>query len=581
MQKRFLFLLALGACFAIGGCKNSTDDKQTYNITFKQVGQTDVVKTIEKGETLSDIPTPANKTGYTVTWDKTDFSNVTDNIIVNAVETANTYTITYDVNGGMIESTTQAVTYDAEYTLATPSKQDYSFLGWYNDGKLIIDGKWSIANDVTLVAQWEDKRPAYTVTFVQGNLSKSISVKKGEAVAESDIPALVEKTGYTVAWDKTDFSNIQENITITALETPITYTATYDADGFAIDGGTVELQYDALCTALDMTLEREEYIFLGWEHAGITYTQDSVWKVAENVTLTANWAEKEQLVVTFKDTDGSEIKKTVRAGNTLTDIPTPKAKTGYAVDIENWYLDKECKSVATFENVQESVTVYAKATANTYTVTYNANGGMVANSTQSVTYDADYTLEIPTHEKEYMRFDGWVDEQGNTFVATGKWKALESVSLTAKWTDTRATYTVSFMQAGEAVKSFSVKAGDTLTEIPTPVGKTGYKVVWDRTDFSNIQQDITVKTIETLKTYTVTFNANGGRTSNLTPLTITYGQEYTLPTPTHANKKMIFEGWAYDGKIVEQNGKWDIDVEESEIELTAIWSSNQVWTDGH
>ena len=81
--------------------------------------------------------------------------------------------------------------------------------------------------------------------------------------------------------------------------------------------------------------------------------------------------------------------------------------------------------------------------------------------------------------------------------------------------------------------------------------------------------------------YLVTFNANGGRTSNLTPLTITYGQEYTLPTPTHANKKMIFEGWAYGGKLVEENGKWDMDVEGNEIELTAIWSGNPFWMDVH
>ena len=113
------------------------------------------------------------------------------------------------------------------------------------------------------------------------------------------------------------------------------------------------------------------------------------------------------------------------------------------------------------------------------------------------------------------------------------------------------------------------------------MAKTGYTIVWDREVFTNIQQDITVTSIETLKMYMVTFNANGGRTSNLTPLTITYGQEYTLPTPTHANKKMIFEGWAYSGKLVEENGKWDMDVEENEIELTAIWSGNPFWMDVH
>ena len=47
--------------------------------------------------------------------------------------TANTYTVTYNVNGGnALSTTTKSVTYDGTYgTLATPTRTGYDFSGWY------------------------------------------------------------------------------------------------------------------------------------------------------------------------------------------------------------------------------------------------------------------------------------------------------------------------------------------------------------------------------------------------------------------------------------------------------------------
>ena len=76
----------------------------TCTITFKQNGAENVVKTVTKGEALTDIPTPNAKTGYTVVWDVTSFTSVTEDMEVNAVEKPNTYTVTYDANGGNVAS---------------------------------------------------------------------------------------------------------------------------------------------------------------------------------------------------------------------------------------------------------------------------------------------------------------------------------------------------------------------------------------------------------------------------------------------------------------------------------------------
>ena len=359
-------------------------------------------------------------------------------------------------------------------------------------------------------------------------------------------------------------TNVQENITVNAIETANTYTVTYDADGFEIDGTTVALTYDAICTALDMSLTREDANFLGWKYGNATYTQNSIWNVAENVTLVADWAAKDQLLVTFVNADGSRVNKTVYAGAELTDIPTPTAKVGYTVD-SNWYTDEACENIAVFTAIQEEMTVYAKATPKTYTIMYNANGGTVAEETQSVTYDAEYTLVTPTREG-YWSFDGWFNEQ-NIKVTDGVWKTDADVTLTAGWKDTRKDFKITFIQDGQANKSFDVKQGDNFTEIPEVVPVVGYTVVWEEVDLTNIQSNITVEAKATPKTYTITYNANGGTVEEETQ-SVTYDAEYTLATPTRVG--YTFNGWKNGDTLMAKNGDWTID---SDVTLVADWTA--------
>ena len=595
MKKLIMLILAMGMCLSFASCawlteygssdnssmSESSDsgsrEEEDVTITFKQSGYSDVVKTVKQGESLTDIPTPQEKTGYTVVWDTVDFTNIMENITVNAVATANKYIVTYDANGGTVANQTQEVTFDVETTLATPTREDYLFNGWTYEGAAVVNGAaWLIADNVTLVAEWIDNRPTYTVTFVDGTQSKTVEVTKGESVSASDVPAFVGKVGYSVAWDITDYTNIQENITVTAEYTANTYTITYDADGFAMDGTTIRLTYDALCTALDMSLTKGDANFLGWKYGEVTYTKESVWNVADNVTVTPDWEAKDQVTIVFTDTDGSTINKTIYAGQDLTDIPMPKAKVGYTVD-NVWYADEACTQTAVFTNVQAGFTVYAKATANTYKVSYNANGGTMSELTQDIAFDSAYTLATPTHEKTYMRFDGWQMESGNMLALTGTWTRTEDISVTAKWTDVRAIYTISFVQAGQETKTFEVKEGESFTEIPTPAAKTGYTVEWDTKDFTNITGNMTVTAIQTAKTYTITLNANGGDLTQTT-ITLTYGQAYELPTPTHNND--VFVSWTYNGEKIASQGTWMMDVEISELTFVAEWVPSE-WTNNY
>ena len=67
---------------------------------------------------------------------------------------ANSYTVTFDMAGGSLASSTQVVTFGEEFVLPVPTKESYEFLGWYHGEQIIENGKWSIASDVTLIAKW-------------------------------------------------------------------------------------------------------------------------------------------------------------------------------------------------------------------------------------------------------------------------------------------------------------------------------------------------------------------------------------------------------------------------------------------
>lgn len=141
---------------------NDSTQKQVYTVTFKQEGAEDIVKTVEEGEALTDIPTPNQIVGYNVEWSVTDFSNITENMTVNAVPTAKKYKITYTLgtreNDSMAQlvNKEQQVEYDAAYVLETPTCEGYIFTGWLleNTTTIFEDGVWNIDSDVTLVAQW-------------------------------------------------------------------------------------------------------------------------------------------------------------------------------------------------------------------------------------------------------------------------------------------------------------------------------------------------------------------------------------------------------------------------------------------
>ncbi len=343
-----------------------------YTVTFRQYNQPNVVITVVENESLSeeDIPTPAERTGYTVVWEDVDLTEISQNIVVNAIETANIYTVTYDANGGTVEEQTLPVTYDSAYVLATPVYEDHIFLGWTYNGNVVSSAVWNIADDVTLVASWQEVIPnTYTVSFVQdGQPIKTVTVEEGEACLESDIPTPAEKTGYIVTWEEKDLSNITENITVNAVETPKSYTVTLEIGEGSLTSTSYTVSYDE-DYILPIVTPKAGYEFIGWQKDGADFANRGKWSVDE-----------------------------------------------------------------------ENITLVAVYKAKTYTITLDVNGGnALSQTTIQVTYGEAYTLPTPTRDNNSdasYSFNGW-ELNGAPFATQGTWTLTEdNLTLVADWKTT-------------------------------------------------------------------------------------------------------------------------------------------------
>ncbi len=87
-------------------------------------------------------------------------------LVYTAHWTPKEYSVTLDPSDGVSETEQVTLTYDMPYTLPTPTREGYTFLGWYTEateGTRYDGQKWTIDSAVTMYAQWQAKE--YGITY--------------------------------------------------------------------------------------------------------------------------------------------------------------------------------------------------------------------------------------------------------------------------------------------------------------------------------------------------------------------------------------------------------------------------------
>lgn len=109
------------------------------------------------------------------------------------------------------------------------------------------------------------------------------------------------------------------------------------------------------------------------------------------------------------DGTGAPSSQTKAWGDTLTLSTTVPTRTGYTFSGWNTSADGTGTLYASGASytANESATLYAQWTLNTYAVTYDANGGSGSVSGQTKEYDVPLTLASSGYTRTYYTLDGW------------------------------------------------------------------------------------------------------------------------------------------------------------------------------
>ena len=338
-------------------------------------------------------------------------------------------------------------------------------------------------------------------------------------------------------------------------------------------------------------LTESGYTFGGW-YDGETKAETG-YRVTKNVTLTAKWTvnsvtptpddgeddggdtgEITKYTVTFNTNGGTTVAaQKIESGKTATE-PTAPTKDGYIFG--GWFTDSNFATAFTFSTaIKSDITLYAKWTLITYTVTFNTNGGTEVASQK---IESGKTATEPTAPtKDGYTFGGWFTDSNFATAFTFSTAITADITLYAKWIEaSKPTYTVTFSTNGAETKQ-TVAEGEKVSK-PTDPTKTGYTFDgWykDDTKFdfeTTVTANLTLTAKWTLTTYTITYEGLNGAANPNTATSYTVESEtITLQNPTRTG--YTFTGW-YDaetgGNKVESIAKGSTEAKTLYAQWTAI-----------
>ena len=497
------------------------------------------------------------------------------------------YTVSYNANGGSgaPASQTKYHGYDMALSDTVPTRSGYTFKGWATSSTATTasyqpGGNYTANSTRTLYAVWESNAPkTYTVTYnANGGTGAPASQIKTHDVAltlRSEIPT---RAGYTFkGWSTSSASTVgrygagssytnNASVTLYAAWQP-NYTVSYDANG-GTGAPASQTKLNNTTLYLSTTIPtRFNYAFLGWSTSSTatspTYLAGGSYTTNADIKLYAVWQYDPVKYTISYDANGgsgapSSQTKTYDVALTLsTTVPT---RTGYT--FKGWSTSASATS-ATYSaggsyTANSGTTLYAVWQINTYSVSFNANGGSGAPSAQTKTHGTNLTLSTTKPTRTGYSFLGWATSASATsatYSAGGSYTSNSATTLYAVWKIN--TYTVSYnANGGSGAPSAQTKTyGTALTLSSTKPTRTGYTFQGWATSSSatsatysaggsyTANSGTTLYAVWQINTYTVSYNANGGSGAP-SAQTKTYGTSLTLSTTKPTRTGYTFLGWA-------------------------------------
>ncbi len=336
------------------------------------------------------------------------------------------------------------------------------------------DGNYSASYEINTVPR------KLTVEWIVDGKSSVQTVIEGEAIAEPDAP---EKHGYTFSgWTPEVPKTMPEyNLTFTAVWTADTYSIQYDANGGnnapsaqtkihdenlvlsdSVPTKSYLIKFNANGGKSSLSSKRLYLNFESWNTeingSGTTYSSGGTYTENSSVVLYAQWSSAPEYMLPFAQ----------KEGYTFIGWNTSLNGNGTNYEAGSYFL------------TEADVTLYAQWEINTYSVMFDANGGINPPESQTKEYGKDLTVGSAIPEKTGYTFVAWntkADGSGMSYAPGSVYSNDTDVTLYAQWSAN--SYPAVFDANGGAwsdnltVKTVNVEFDKEIAEPQSPI-KEGY-----------------------------------------------------------------------------------------------------------
>lgn len=580
----------IGEC-SIGSTSNAGVSTGTY---YRDTLQTIIAKAAPTGYSFigwyegSNLISSSLQVSVTMSANRTLVAKYQiKSYVVNAVSD--------DTTKGIVSPAGQTVEHGKNATVTASRKTGYKFDGWYNGTTKVTSANpytFAPTANITLTAKWAINTVSDTVKISPsggGTVSPNpITGQENTAISTTATPATGYNFKHWIYNDSSASGGYSESTTnplkititgkrdITAVFELKSYTVTWNANGGTVSPASTTKTHGStlgtLPTPTRASTAEYSYTFAGWFTAASGGTQiSSTTTVTGNVTYYAHWtATKRSYTATFNGNGGSTPSPssiTKEYNTALGTLPTC-TRTGYT--FLGWYTASSGGTkISTTTVVTKDITYYAQWSINSYTLTFNPNGGTVTPTSKDLEYNSAYgTLPTPTRASDAQytyTFAGWYTAAtGGTQVTATTKMAAKDTTVYAHWTSNTRSYTVSYettygtLNRTSQSVAYNSKGSCTLT-MPNNTAEFTYTFVGWYTAANGggtkVGSELTLETpaitgtvtyyayvTRSTKSYTHTFNANGGGT--VSPATITKAYNTALGTlPTVSRTGYTFVGW--------------------------------------
>lgn len=548
-----------------------------YTITFDTQGGSAIAPITQNYGTAVTAPPAPTREGYTFAgWDKEIPPTIpAENVTVKAKWTINQYDIHFIADGTTIsiEKVYYATPLNDTFALSldNPTKEGYTFNGWFTNenghGEQCFTENSTVtlpADNLNLYAHFTPN--TYTITFAGNAHDGGTAPESIKAVYDQNVEfpeCTFTRTGHSfTGWKVMDGDTFEAGMTATppnlatgegtnmtvavyAQWEPNTYTITFDSDGGSAVEPITQKYGTSVTTPENPT--REGYTFKGWNP-----TLPEIMP-AGGLTLKAQW-EANEYTITFNSEGGTDVALIKQAYLSEVKAPTAPTKEGYT--FVGWFTEKEGKGTQYFADTVKmplnGLTLYAHWTINSYTITFDSDGG---SEVDPITQDYGTSVTAPKNPtRTGYTFTGWSSKVPDTMPA-------KNLTLKAQWKANE--YTITFDSAGgSSVEAITQDYGMSVTAPKNPT-KTGYNFKgWNpKIPTTMPAKDQTLTAQWEADTYQITLHygypaVEDDSKDKTEQVTVTYDQFYAYGTNgENGLKNAERAGYAFDGWFTEENGQ--------------------------